>query len=177
MRQLDETSDKSSLVAEQMWIKGSEIYNLTSELMGSSVLRIGYFPFSLCQQLQRDRVEKVGDSCNELYWTLKTLHKPLPQSKWKYNLIGKSHEPTVPIDLFDVFDYSDRNPLRTANINFRVRNWKQRPVQLLKKKVSPCVNRSSSNFAILSNSKFKCFSKCFLGNSVLCLYNPVDLIL
>lgn len=179
MRILEETADadKSSLMPEQLWNKGWEIYRLTSELMGSSVLRIGHFPLSLCQQVQRDRAEKVGDSCDEFYWTLKTLHKPVPQSKWRYNLNGKPHDPPVPIDLFDVFDYSDRNPLRMANINLRVRNWKQRPVQLLKKKVSPCVKGSPSNFAILSNSKFKCFSKCFLANSTLFFYNPVDLIL
>lgn len=177
MRKLDEATDKSSLVSEQLWNTGSEIYQLTSELMGSSVLRIGHFPSSLCQQLQRDRAQKAADSCNEFYWTLKTLHKPSPQSKWRYNLNGIPHEPSVPIDLFDVFDDSDRNPLRIANINILVRNWKQRPVQLLKRKVSSCVERSPSNFAILSNSKFKFVSKCFLANSTLFFYNPVDLIL
>ncbi len=174
---LEGIPDKNSHATQQLWNEGSEIYRVTSELVGSSVLRIGEFPFSICRQVQRDRVEKADDSCNELYWTMKSLHRPSPREKWQYQLHGKLPSPPNPIDLTDVFDYSDRNPLRTADITFRVRNWKQRPMQLLKKKVPAYVNGTPSNFAIFSNSKFKCFSKCFLANSVLHFYCPVDLIL
>ena len=174
---LDEISDQTSLATQQLWNEGSEMYRVTGELMGSSVLRIGEFPFTLCRQVQRDRVEEAGDSCNELYWTMKSLHRPSPQEKWKYQLHGKPHSQPKPIDLMDVFDYSERNRLRTAGVTFRVRNWKQRPMQLLKKKVPSHVNGTPSNFAILSNFKFKCFSKCFLANSVLRFNCPVDLIL
>ncbi|KAI9558653.1 hypothetical protein GHT06_015442 [Daphnia sinensis] len=177
MRLLDQITDTDDLVAEQMWNEGSEIYRVTSDILGSSVHRIGHFSPSLCRQVQRGRSEKVGDSCNELYWTLKTLHKPLPQSKWRYNLYDKPHLPAMPIDLMDVFDYSERNHLRMANITFRVRNWKQRPMHLLKKKVPQCPSASFSNFALLANSKFKCISKCYLINSTLLFNCPVDLIL
>lgn len=160
-----------------MWNEGSEIYRVTRELLGSSVHRIGHFSLSLCRQVQRDRSEKVADSCNELYWTLKTLHKPLPQSKWRYNLYNKPHAPAIPIDLMDIFDYSERNHLRMANITFRVRNWKQRPIHALKKKVPNCSSATSSNFAVLANSKFKCITKCYRVNSTLLFNHPVELIL
>ena len=146
--------------------------------MGSSVLRIGHFSSSLCQQFQRDRAQKAGDSCNEFYWTLKRRHKPFPMSKWRYNLNGIiPHEPSVPVHPFDVFDYSDRKPLRMANIHIRVRNWKQKSVHSLKRKVLPCVKKTPPAFASLANSKLKIVSKRFIANSILCFYNPVDLIL
>ena len=115
------------------------MYQLTSELMGSSVLRIGLFSSSLCQQFQRDRAQKAGDSCNEFYWTLKRRHKPFPMSKWRYNLNGIiPHEPSVPIHPFDVFDYSDRKPLRMANIYIRVRNWKLVSAVVKEKSIAVC---------------------------------------
>lgn len=169
--------DNNSFASEQLWNEGSEIYRVTSDLVGSSVIRIGEFQSPLYRQVQRERAEKAGDTCNELYWTIKSLHRPLPRSKWQYNQHGKPHTPPKAIDLTDVFDYSDRNHLRSAEITFRVRNWKQRPMQALRKKMPPNVNGSSSNFAILSNYKFKSFSKCFLPNSSLRFYNPVDMIL
>lgn len=177
MKLLNQIDKENSFLTEQIWNEGSEIYRVTSGLIGSSVVRIGEFPLSICLRVQRERAGKVGDSCNEFYWTLKALHKPLPKSKWQYNQLGKPSNPSKTIDLTDVFDYSERNPLRSADINIRVRNWKQHPTQLLKKRVPPHVHQSSSNFAIICNSKLKCFSKCFLRNSELYFYNPVDMIL
>lgn len=178
MRLLDGVANKSSTEAEKMWNEGAEVYRLTNELIGSSVVRIGEFPFPLCQQVLRGRHEQSGELCNELYWTMKTLRKPVPRTKWQYNKNEKPvHIQRKSIDLADVFDYPNKNGFRVPSINIRVRNWKQRPVQLLKKRVPMRVGGLPSSFALLSNAKFKPFSKCFLANTVLQFHCSTDMIL
>lgn len=181
MRCLVNNHDNVNEESDQLWDEGSEIYRVTSGLLGPSVLRISEFPISLRQHVQRDRMNDVSDKNNELYWTIKSRRKPSPKSKWQYNLQGTSNKTSAksnkPLDLKEVFDYSEQNSCRTSEIVFRVRNWRQRSSSSLKKKRLDSLDKSASKFAIMSNSKFKKTSKCFLVSSVLQFNDPLAMIL
>lgn len=180
MSELRVSVDKDDEDCEQIWSGGSEIYRVTSDLIGSSVVRIGEFSFPLCQQIQKRRVKQVGDVSNELYWTIKSMRKPSPKSKWQYNLHGTHVQTSTRpkrLDLNEVFDRTEQNSGRTVEVMFRVRNWRQRPASLLRKKKPECDSQPPSNFAMLSSSNLKPTSKCFLVKSVLQFNDFVAMIL
>ena len=175
---LQNPTNPDALDWQQIWKSGSELYSLCSELLGSSVSRIGPFPQLICRQFHRP--EKMVEACNELYWiTQKSRHKPDKKSKWQYLHPRNAHPHPLPkkYDLNNVFDCSERNRFKPG-ITFNVRNWKQRPSQLLKKKM-PSQQRpvSTSSFAALSCIKLKVFSKTFFCSPLLNASDPVELIL
>lgn len=164
--------------SEQLWKGCGELYSMASELLGFSAVRVGPFPENIYRQVQADRREKMGETYNELYWTVKCRHKVDKGSKWQYvHMRSAQHASSKKTELKDVFELHRKT--HENGISFHVRNWKQRPTQLLRKKTltSPKQGRLPSTFAKLSYTNLKVFSKTFSRTTSLPFYEPVNLIL
>lgn len=159
---------------ESTWNEGGYLYRIAGDLLGYHVLRIGEFPLELCLQARKRAI--LHGPFKEFYWTIRSVHRPKPQLKWRYNNHGNNLT-SKPVDLLNIFDYSDRNPHRAAAIQFKVRNWKQRPMQILKRKAPVVPLPAISNFAYLSNTKLRPFSKCYIVQTKLLPSTSLECVL
>jgi len=130
----------------------------------------------ICREIKHCESRKNVDDSGELYWTMKAVNKPSIQSRWQYNIYGNNvHPPFQQADPGEIFEYP--NIRKSTNIYFKVRNWRQRPNEMLKKKSAHSESAVISQFATIVHSKLKPVSKCVRVSSTLHYYHPVDLIL
>lgn len=167
--------ETKSAINRQILKDGGHLYAIVDQLFAPSALRIGEFPIAICRVTKRCESRKNIDDSSELYWTIKTVGKPSIQSRWQYNIHGNNlRSQSKRANLGKIFEYSTAR--KNSNICFKVRNWRQRPNEMLKKKVThdePVV----SQFASFVHTKLKPVSKCVRVPSTLYYYHPVELIL
>lgn len=157
--------------------EGEELYNLGCEFIECPAMRLRCFPRSLVVKLQKSRSRYSGDASNDLYWAIKAKRRPTSREKWQYCPTENYSSFTQSCSLGDVFDYPRMTSLRSERITFRIRNWKAKPVQSLKKRSFDNSFKLASDFSLLSKKNLKPFSKCLLSHSASSVSNPVETIL
>lgn len=173
----EQFEDLNDPLLKQIMKEGGELYRLGCEIFDCSTLRLCCSPQSLAQRLQKLSLDKPTDTSNELYWTIKPKRRPIPREKWQFGGNECYSSFSRAAHLADVFDYSATTCLRSERITFRIRNWKQKPTQSLKKKTCSSFFGLASEFSLLSRSSLRPISKCFLSHSTSSIYNPSLVIL
>lgn len=156
------------------------MYRLGSEVLDCSTVRLCCFPQSLTRRLQNKLIESFKfhtDTTNEMYWTIKPKRRPTSREKWQFSRSECYSSFAQTYNLAEIFDYPNTTNVRSERITFRIRNWKQKPMQSLKKKTYTNSFMLASNFSLFCKTNLKPFSKCLFSHSASFFCNPVEVIL
>ena len=153
------------------------MYRLGCEVLDCSTMRLCCFPYNLSRRLQSKLLENRSGTSNEMYWTIKPKRRPTSREKWQYSRNECYSSFTQAANLADVFDYPNAASLRSERVTFRIRNWKQTPMQALRKKANTNSFTLTSDFTLLCKINLKPFSKCLFAHSASSICNPLEVIL